>query len=102
MEKPQWADELINEVSGLREQFSEVKNEVSGLREQSSEVKNEVSGLREQSSEVKNEVRGLKEQVAINCTKLDTMNKKLDNVIEIATANGQGIETLSNRIDKLE
>lgn len=44
----------------------------------------------------------LKEQVGINCTKLDNMDKKLDSIVEIVTANGQGIEVLSNRLDTIE
>ena len=48
------------------------------------------------------DVNELKNQIGINCKKLDSMDKKLDSIVEIVTANGQGIEVLSSRIDKLE
>ncbi len=41
-------------------------------------------------------------EVAGNCEKLNCMDKKLDSIIEIVTANGQGIEIISSRVDKLE
>ena len=47
----------------------------------------------------------LKEQVGINCTKLDKMKENTDllpQMFELVQANGQGIEDLSGRIDKLE
>jgi len=47
-------------------------------------------------------VTELKEQMKLNCTKQDSMDKKLDDIIEIVTANGQGIEVLSKRLDKVE
>ena len=53
-------------------------------------------------SDLKNQIGGLENQVSINCTKLDNMDKKLDSIVEIVTANGQGIEVLSQRLDKLE
>lgn len=51
---------------------------------------------------LKNMVRELVSQVGSNCTKLDNMDKKLDSIVEIVTANGQGIEVLSERLDKIE
>jgi len=55
------------------------------------------------------EVKGLREQVGINCKKLDgfevklnNMDTKLDTIVEIVTANGQGIEVISTRVDILE
>jgi len=47
-------------------------------------------------------IKELFEQTTINCTKLDEMNGKLDTITEIVTANGQGIEVISGRVDKLE
>ena len=58
---------------------------------------------------VTGEIVELKKQVGINCNKLDSMDtklddadKKLDSIVEIVTANGQGIEVISDRVDKLE
>lgn len=48
------------------------------------------------------QVDSLTKQVGINCDKLDGMDKKLDSIVEIVTANGQGIEVISERVDKLE
>lgn len=47
-------------------------------------------------------VNELKDQTLKNCSKLDNMDKKLDSIVEIVTANGQGIEVISDRVDKLE
>ncbi len=51
------------------------------------------------------ELNTLKEQIGINCEKLNEMKKNTDlipSIVEIVTANGQGIEVLSNRLDKVE
>ena len=50
--------------------------------------------------ELTTKVDALAEQVGKNCTKLDGMDTKLDSIVEIVTANGQGIEVLSQRLDK--
>ena len=48
------------------------------------------------------DVNEIKIQTLQNCGKLDEMDKKLDSIVEIVTANGQGIEVISKRVDKLE
>jgi len=60
-------------------------------------------------SELRNQVGGLETQVGINCKKLDKIDNTLNDVkttvnsiSEIVTANGEGIEVLSQRLDKLE
>ncbi len=54
-------------------------------------------------------IKELSKQVGINCKKLDNMNDILNDVkttvnsiSEIVTANGEGIEVLSERLNKLE
>jgi len=47
------------------------------------------------------EIAELTKQVGINCNKLDKMKKNTDlipQIFEIVTANGQGLEVLSDRI----
>jgi len=73
-EIPKWAEQLIREVSEIH----------------SSAFRSEC------------EITELKKQVGINCNKLDSMDKKLDSIVNIVTANGQGIEVISERVDKLE
>ena len=58
---------------------------------------------------VYDDIGELKNQVGINCKKLDDMNDILhdvkttvNSISEIVTANGQGIEVLSERLNKLE
>jgi len=58
------------------------------------------------------EILDLKEQVGINCKKLDNFEVKLNEIkehtdilpqmFELVQANGQGIEDLSGRLDKIE
>ena len=48
------------------------------------------------------DVNEIKTQTLQNCGKLDNMDKKLDSIVEIVTANGQGIEVISKRVDTLE
>ena len=51
------------------------------------------------------DVGELKKQTLQNCNKLDSMKENTDMIpaiLEIVTANGQGIEVISKRVDKLE
>lgn len=58
------------------------------------------------------DISEIKKQTLLNCNKLDNFETKLDEmkkdttfipqIFDIVTANGQGIEVLSGRIDKLE
>ncbi len=52
--------------------------------------------------ELVDDVTEIKKQTLQNCNKLDSMDGKLDSIVEIVTANGQGIEVISERVDKLE
>ncbi len=47
----------------------------------------------------------LRNEITINCKKLDSMKENTDmipSILEIVTGNGQGIEVISERVDKLE
>ena len=68
---------------------------------------NDISVLHNDISVLHNELSELKNQTLQNCKKIDRMSKQLDGhtlteIFDICTANGQGIETLSKRIDKIE
>lgn len=77
------------------------------------ELVNGVSNLQEEFKKVVNKVDKLEKEISKNCTKLDNMDNKLvkiqsqlgghnlTEIFEICQANGQGIEVLSNRLDKL-
>ena len=54
---------------------------------------------------IKEKMDGLEGQVGINCKKLDDIKKDtgiLPQILEIVTANGQGIEMLASRVNDLE
>ncbi len=62
--------------------------------------------------ELTTKVDSLAEQIGKNCNKLDTVSSEvkgikektdlIPQVLEIVQANGQGIEVISERVDKLE
>ena len=66
MEKPEWANELLNEFTDLKKEVSLNCTKLGGMNE-----------------------------------KLGGMNEKLDSIAEMAQANGQGIKTITKRIDVL-
>ncbi len=76
------------------------------------DILTEIRVVRQELGNLKQDVDGLKEQVGINCNKLDTMKTDMDVIKEhtdilpqmygVVQANGQGIEGLAERLDKLE
>ncbi len=85
----------------------ETKQFLSNLVEHAFQDQHQKLGL--EFKKIYDDISELKNQTGINCKKLDNMNNTLNDVrttvnsiSEIVTANGQGIEVLSVRLDKLE
>ena len=102
MTDSQKLDYLIEQMTGVKAEITEMKEDIAGLKEDVAGLKEDVAGLKEDVAVLKEDVAGLKEDVAVLKEDVTGLKEDVAGLKEDVAVLKEDVAGLQERMDKQE
>ena len=75
--------DMKNDISGMKNEIADMKNDISGMKNEMADMKSDISSMKNEMADMKNDISGMKNEMVDMKSDINDIKLTLDNEIRV-------------------